>query len=166
MGADEPNSANSYRTQRRGGSGLIDIKTSKRNGRVVGVVPVSDEDELLMKTTRGKIQRVAANEINIIGRNTQGVKIMRLDEGDTLAADRKVPKEDDSAVAKPPPPSHPSPRHQPLSRISMLAAKLMKKNNFLSFNFFVRSSSDRRLFDKNQNPLSTFSTGDSTCLVL
>ncbi len=99
-GADEPNSANSYRTQRRGGSGLIDIKTSKRNGRVVGVVPVSDEDELLMMTTRGKIQRVAAKEINIIGRNTQGVKIMRLDEGDTLAAIVKVPKEDETAVAE------------------------------------------------------------------
>ena len=99
-GGEGPNSGSSYRTQRRGGSGLIDIKTSKRNGRVVGVLPVSDEDELLMMTTRGKIQRVAANEINIIGRNTQGVKIMRLDEGDTLAAIVKVPKEDDTAVAE------------------------------------------------------------------
>jgi DNA gyrase subunit A len=97
--ADDLSSSNSYRTQRRGGSGLIDIKTSKRNGRVVGIVPVTDEDELLMMTTRGKIQRVAAKEINIIGRNTQGVKIMRLDDGDTLAAIVKVPKEEESAVA-------------------------------------------------------------------
>lgn len=99
-GGDGPNGSNSYRTQRRGGSGLIDIKTSKRNGRVIGVLPVSDEDELLMMTTRGKIQRVAAKEINIIGRNTQGVKIMRMDEGDTLAAIVKVPKEDETAVAE------------------------------------------------------------------
>ena len=98
-GSEDRSSSNSYRTQRRGGSGLIDIKTTKRNGRVVGIVPVTDEDELLMMTNRGKIQRVAANEINIIGRNTQGVKIMRLDEGDTLAAIVKVPKEDESSVA-------------------------------------------------------------------
>ena len=78
---------------------MIDIKTSKRNGRVIGIVPVTDDDELLMMTNRGKIQRVAANEINIIGRNTQGVKIMRLDDGDSLAAIVKVPKEDESAVA-------------------------------------------------------------------
>jgi len=77
---------------------LIDIKTSKRNGRVIGIVPVTDADELLMMTTRGKIQRVAAKEINIIGRNTQGVKIMRMDEGDTLAAIVKVPQEDEAAV--------------------------------------------------------------------
>jgi len=96
--ADDLSSSNSYRTQRRGGSGLIDIKTSKRNGRVIGIVPVTDADELLMMTTRGKIQRVAAKEINIIGRNTQGVKIMRMDEGDTLAAIVKVPQEDEAAV--------------------------------------------------------------------
>jgi DNA gyrase subunit A len=96
--SDDLSSGNSYRTQRRGGSGLIDIKTTKRNGPVIGIVPVTDEDEILMMTTRGKIQRVAAREINIIGRNTQGVKIMRLDEGDTLAAIVKVPQEDESAV--------------------------------------------------------------------
>ncbi|MGN6543711.1 MAG: DNA gyrase subunit A [Aureliella sp.] len=95
---DDLSSSNSYRTQRRGGGGLIDIKTTKRNGRVIGIVSVTDEDEILMMTTRGKIQRVAVREINIIGRNTQGVKIMRMDEGDTLAAIVKVPQEDESAV--------------------------------------------------------------------
>jgi DNA gyrase subunit A len=91
---DSPNSSQSYRTQRRGGGGLIDIKTSKRNGPVIGIVPITDDDELLMMTSRGKIQRVAAKEINIIGRNTQGVRIMKLDEDDTLTAIVKVPKED------------------------------------------------------------------------
>jgi DNA gyrase subunit A len=94
-GADEPNSSQSYRTQRRGGGGLMDIKATKRNGPVIGIVPVTDDDELLMMTTRGKIQRVAAKEINIIGRNTQGVRIMNVDEGDALTAIVKVPKEDD-----------------------------------------------------------------------
>ena len=121
-GGDGPNGSNSYRTQRRGGSGLIDIKTSKRNGPVIGVLPVSDEDELLMMTTRGKIQRVAAKEINIIGRNTQGVKIMRMDEGDTLAAIVKVPKEDDTAVAEAAAArSHPSLPHRQLLKTMTLA---------------------------------------------
>jgi DNA gyrase subunit A len=98
---DSPNSTQSYRTQRRGGGGLMDIKTTKRNGPVVGIVDVTDEHELLMITSGGKIQRMAAKEINIIGRNTQGVRIMSLDEGDTLSAIVRVPKEvDDNGDAE------------------------------------------------------------------
>jgi DNA gyrase subunit A len=77
---------------------LIDIKTSKRNGRVIGIVPVTDDDELLMMTNRGKIQRVAAKEINIIGRNTQGVKIMNLTSGDLVVDVARVVKEDEDEV--------------------------------------------------------------------
>jgi len=86
-------SSNRYRTQRRGGKGLRDIKTTERNGPVIGVAGVADDDELLMMTARGKIQRIVAGEISTIGRNTQGVKIMSLDEGDTLAAVVRVPRE-------------------------------------------------------------------------
>lgn len=93
--SEDLTSSQSYRTQRRGGGGLIDIKTSKRNGPVVGIVSVTDDDELLMMTSRGKIQRVAAQEISIIGRNTQGVRIMNIDDGDSLTAIVKVPKEDE-----------------------------------------------------------------------
>ncbi len=92
---EDLSSTQSYRTQRRGGGGLMDIKATKRNGPVIGIVPVTDDDELLMMTSRGKIQRVAAKEINIIGRNTQGVRIMNVDEGDALTAIVKVPKEDE-----------------------------------------------------------------------
>lgn len=111
-GGDEVASSHSYRTQRRGGGGLMDIKTTKRNGPVIGIVPVTDDDELLMMTSRGKIQRVAAKEINIIGRNTQGVRIMNVDEGDTLTAIVKVPKEDivdEDAVMPSTPPAQPTP---------------------------------------------------------
>ena len=87
-------SQRSYRTQRRGGKGLRDIKTTERNGPVVGIVRVSDQDDLLMMTARGKIQRIAASDISIIGRNTQGVKIMSLDEDDTLVAVKRVPQEE------------------------------------------------------------------------
>ncbi len=95
-GDDSGSSSMRYRTQRRGGKGIIDIKTTPRNGKVVGIARVTDEDELLMMTARGKIQRIAAQEISVIGRNTQGVRIMRLDEGDTLAAVVRVPREADA----------------------------------------------------------------------
>ena len=64
---------------------------------MIGIVRVDDTDELLMMTARGKIQRVAVSDINVIGRNTQGVRIMSLDEGDTLAAIVRVPKEEGDA---------------------------------------------------------------------
>jgi DNA gyrase subunit A len=83
-----------YRTQRRGGKGLRDIKTTERNGPVIGIVPVKDDDELMMMTARGKIQRVKVSDFNPIGRNTQGVRIMSLEEGDTLAAIVRVPREE------------------------------------------------------------------------
>jgi DNA gyrase subunit A len=100
---DDHSSSNTYRTQRRGGKGVIDIKTTKRNGPVIGIAPVTDEDELLMMTARGKIQRVAAKEISIISRNTQGVRIMSLDEGDTVAAIVRVPveKDEEESTEKP-----------------------------------------------------------------
>jgi DNA gyrase subunit A len=83
-----------YRTQRRGGKGLRDIKTTERNGPVISIVRVSDDDELMMMTARGKIQRVQVSDFNPIGRNTQGVRIMSLEEADTLAAIVCVPKEE------------------------------------------------------------------------
>jgi len=92
---DETASGARYRTQRRGGMGLRDIKTTARNGKVIGVTRVDDDDELLMMTARGKIQRIAAGEISVVGRNTQGVRIMSLDKGDSLAAVKRLPKEEE-----------------------------------------------------------------------
>lgn len=91
---DELSSSAKYRTQRRGGKGLRDIKATARNGRVVSIVRVDDDDEVLMMTARGKIQRISAAEISIVGRNTQGVRIMSLDKDDSLAAVVRVPKDD------------------------------------------------------------------------
>ncbi|MAT13821.1 MAG: DNA gyrase subunit A [Planctomyces sp.] len=82
-----------YRRQRRGGKGLRDIRTTERNGKVVTSLAVADDDEILMVTQKGKIQRIRANEINQIGRNTQGVRIMRMDEGDALASVARIPAE-------------------------------------------------------------------------
>lgn len=84
-----------YRGQKRGGKGVRDIKTQPRNGPVIGIVPVDDADEVLLMTSRGKLQRIACADIKPIGRNTQGVRIMSLDDGDTLAAVVKVPPDDE-----------------------------------------------------------------------
>jgi DNA gyrase subunit A len=64
---------------------------------VIGITRVDDTDELLMMTARGKIQRIKAADISVIGRNTQGVRIMTLDEEDTLAAIVCVPKDAEAA---------------------------------------------------------------------
>jgi DNA gyrase subunit A len=80
-----------YRRQRRGGKGLRDIRTTDRNGKVVDIVSVTDDDEVIMITARGKIQRVRASDISQIGRNTQGVRIIRLDEGDALVSLARIP---------------------------------------------------------------------------
>ena len=83
-----------YRTQKRGGKGLRDIRTSDRNGQVVDIVQVKDDDEVLMMTRLGQIQRTPVEGISTIGRNTQGVRIMRLADDDLLAAVVRVPSDD------------------------------------------------------------------------
>ena len=85
-----------YRTQNRGGKGLRDIRTSDRNGKVMGIARVADEDEVFMMTAKGKIQRISAADINTIGRNTQGVRIMNVDDGDSLIAIVRAPAEEDN----------------------------------------------------------------------
>lgn len=100
--AESESSGMRYRTQGRGGKGIRDIKTTARNGEVVSVVAVHDDDQVLMMTARGKLQRVNVAEIKTIGRNTQGVRIMRLDKADALAAVVPVPpgeQEEADAVA-------------------------------------------------------------------
>ena len=88
--------------------GVRDIKTTERNGPVVATVSVDDEDEVLMMTARGKIQRIRAGEIRLTGRNTQGVRIMHLEEEDTLVGVVCVPKgEASEAVAAEVPPATP-----------------------------------------------------------
>ncbi len=96
--AESSNSGARYRVQRRGGKGVRDIKTTERNGKVIGIKSVTDDDQLLLMTAGGKIQRIKCKDLNIIGRNTQGVRIMSLDEGDTLAVIAVVPRsENDDA---------------------------------------------------------------------
>ena len=94
---EETSSGARYRTQKRGGKGLRDIRTSDRNGQVIGIARVDDEDEVFMMTAKGKLQRIAAADISTIGRNTQGVRIMNVDDGDSLIAIVRAPAEEESA---------------------------------------------------------------------
>lgn len=87
-------SARSYRRQTRGGMGIMDIRTSKRNGEVVGIAVVFPGEQILMMTARGKIQRMNVDEVRVTGRNTQGVRVMNIDADDRLIAVRVVPVEE------------------------------------------------------------------------
>ncbi len=92
-----------YRVQSRGGVGIINIQTSERNGKVIGVMQVTDDDELMLITQQGKILRMAAKDIRTIGRATQGVRLIDI-EGDDRAVSiaRLAEKDDDEGSAEPP----------------------------------------------------------------
>ncbi|GAX60291.1 type IIA topoisomerase A subunit [Candidatus Scalindua japonica] len=75
-----------YSIQRRSGQGVINIKTSERNGKVVALMNVSDQDELMMMTANGMVIRTSISTIRSIGRNTQGVTLISLKKGDKLVS--------------------------------------------------------------------------------
>jgi len=81
-----------YRFQKRGGSGVINIKTTERNGSVVALRAVADEDELMLITANGIMLRTAVAPLREIGRATQGVRLIRLDEGDKVVAVARIAK--------------------------------------------------------------------------
>ncbi len=84
-----------YRVQKRGGKGIITVKKSEKTGAVVTLKEVLPQDELMMVTRHGVIIRVPADGIRVIGRNTQGVRVMNLDEGDTVVDVARVVLEDE-----------------------------------------------------------------------
>jgi DNA gyrase subunit A len=73
-----------FTPHKRGGLGLIAIQTSERNGSVVGAVLVNDNDEIMLITNAGTLVRTRVNEISVVGRNTQGVTVIRLDKGEKV----------------------------------------------------------------------------------
>ncbi|MEE8167301.1 MAG: DNA gyrase subunit A [Candidatus Hydrothermarchaeales archaeon] len=83
-----------YPIQRRGGKGVINIIPSVRNGPVIGIVEVSDEDVLIVTSAEGVVIKLPVNGISLVGRNTQGVRVMRLNKGDKVGAMTKVVPED------------------------------------------------------------------------
>ena len=83
-----------YRVQRRGGKGIITLKRTEKTGSIVALREVLPEDELMMITRHGVIIRVPVDGIRVIGRNTQGVRVMNLDAGDTVVDVARVVNED------------------------------------------------------------------------
>ncbi len=83
-------SIDEYPVQKRGGKGVITIKTSERNGRVVSILLVEETDEVMLMTDSGKIIRMPIKGISVISRNTQGVRLMGLEAGERIAGAARV----------------------------------------------------------------------------
>ncbi len=88
-----------YRLQGRAGKGIIDIKTEGRNGTVVGMLQVRDDDDVLLVTTKGKMIRFHATDVKLQGRNTMGVRIVDLDADDKVGSLARVEAEQATAPA-------------------------------------------------------------------
>lgn len=83
-----------YRRQNRCGMGIMTIKVSERNGRVVGSVIVEEDDDVIVATSKGKIIRMPVSSIPVIGRLTKGVRLIKVDEGETVTTVERVVKEE------------------------------------------------------------------------
>jgi len=90
-----------YRDQSRGGKGVITIKATERNGAVVGIRLVRDEDDVMIMTEKGITIRLRCKDVSVISRNTQGVRLVRLDEGDKVAAIASVAEKEEEAAEQP-----------------------------------------------------------------
>ena len=88
-----------YRVQGRGGSGLINFKLSDKTGLVSGIMAVRPEDDLMAITSSGIIIRTPIEQVSIVGRSTQGVKIINIGEGDCVASITRVDEPTDEEVA-------------------------------------------------------------------
>ena len=86
---------NDYRITRRGGKGVITVKTSEKVGKMMAMMEVQDNDELVIISTHGMVIRQSVKDIRVMGRNTQGVRVIRLNQGDGIADIAKVISEDE-----------------------------------------------------------------------
>ena len=87
-----------YRLISRGGSGVINIQCTERNGNVVAVKSAVDDDEIMLISKNGIVIRFLAHDISVIGRNTQGVRIMKLEENDKVVSAAKVVNEEKQTI--------------------------------------------------------------------
>jgi DNA gyrase subunit A len=87
--------ASEYRTQNRGGSGIFTVKRTLKTGDVVGVITVTDDDEVMVISNKGKIIRLKVGDIPVQGRATQGVRLITLEEGEKVVAIAKLAEKED-----------------------------------------------------------------------
>jgi DNA gyrase subunit A len=110
-----------YRLQSRGGVGIINIQTSERNGAVVGIAYVNDDDELMIISQQGKILRMVASDVRAIGRATQGVRLIGMEEGDQVVSVARLAEREgdengtngEGGASEPPPAADVPPEGEP-----------------------------------------------------
>jgi DNA gyrase subunit A len=91
-----------YRGQNRGGKGIITIKVNDRNGDVIAAVTVNDKDEVMLSTDQGTMIRMKVADISVIGRNTQGVRLIAVQEAEKVVSVARIAPDDEDDVAAPP----------------------------------------------------------------
>lgn len=94
-GYGKRSSVDEYRLQKRGGKGIIAIKASERNGKIIGAMQVVEDDEVMLIASSGKIIRINMQNIRVIGRNTQGVRLINLESGEKVVAMDMVASEEE-----------------------------------------------------------------------
>lgn len=91
-------SIDEYPVNKRGGKGVITIKTSLRNGKVVAILLVEDDDDVMIMTDRGKLIRIPVSGISVISRNTQGVRLIVMEEGEKVTGAARLAEKDDDEI--------------------------------------------------------------------
>jgi DNA gyrase subunit A len=89
-------SIDEYPVHRRGGKGVITIKTTERNGQVVNIILVQDEDDLMLVTDKGKLIRMPVSGTSVISRNTQGVRLIVMDPGERVVSTAGLAEKEDA----------------------------------------------------------------------
>jgi DNA gyrase subunit A len=92
-----------YRAQGRGGKGIINVRTTDKNGKVIAIMPVSEDSDVLVMTANGKLIRVRSTDIRAVGRATQGVRLIQLDDDDKVTAATLVEGEGENGSETEPP---------------------------------------------------------------
>jgi DNA gyrase subunit A len=92
-----------YPLVHRGGRGVINIKVTEKNGKVAGIAHVFDDDQLLLITEQGMIIRVGVSDLRSMGRSTQGVRVINVEENDRVVAAVKLVEKEENGTAAPPP---------------------------------------------------------------
>jgi DNA gyrase subunit A len=88
-------SIDEYHVQKRGGKGVITIKTSERNGRVVAILLVEEDDDVMLMTDRGKLIRIPVKSVSVISRNTQGVKLIGIEKKEQVVGAARLPDQNE-----------------------------------------------------------------------
>jgi DNA gyrase subunit A len=97
-GYGKRSSADEYRTQSRGGKGILAMKLTEKTGEIMGILPVTDKDDLMIITDKGQVIRTKISGISLLGRNTQGVRLINVKSDEKVVAVEKIAESDDDTT--------------------------------------------------------------------